>query len=380
MKKTLVALAALAATASFAQSAVTLYGIVDASLGTQKTTGTTTTAAGVTTITTTKGSMMRSGDLSGGRWGLRGSEDLGGGLKANFNLEHGLNVADGSVGAGFTRRSVVGLSGGFGAVDFGRDYAPTLGVTGATDVDGVNPVSTTGHQEVRRSNAITYTSNNMGGFGFKLQYANNKSSVGTTVSSPASSTVTTSDTADSKGFGANLTYANGPLYVGFGYDRATKGGMVTTSSAAAPVVAGNRETGWILGATYDLGMAKVFFNTGTEKTVSLATLAAGQAAQTAKVGQTNVGVKVPMGAVSFLAGVGRNSNKVTASGNVPTTSIKGSGTDWMLGADYSLSKRTTVYARTGVTGKLSNTVNTAGVTSRTAAKSSATYVGVRHTF
>ncbi|MGH8857043.1 MAG: porin, partial [Polaromonas sp.] len=86
MKKTLIALAALGAMAGAAQaqSTVTLYGVADAYFG-QTTTTTKPTATGLETKL--KQTVVDSGGINGSRWGLRGSEDLGGGLKANFQFE-----------------------------------------------------------------------------------------------------------------------------------------------------------------------------------------------------------------------------------------------------------------------------------------------------
>lgn len=121
MKKTVAALAVLSAVAgaAHAQSSVNLYGLVDVFVG--KSTVKNTTGAVVTN--TDAGTSLSSGGLNGSRWGLRGSEDLGGGLKATFQVESGFNADTGtSADAGrlFNRTSKVGLSGGFGSVEFGR--------------------------------------------------------------------------------------------------------------------------------------------------------------------------------------------------------------------------------------------------------------------
>lgn len=117
MKKSILALAALAsvATVASAQSSVTLFGIVDAaarqvkngSAGSQK--------------------QLASGANSTSRFGLRGVEDLGGGLRAGFHLESGIGIDTGTTDAKFWgRRSTVSLLGGFGEVRLGRDYLPSV--------------------------------------------------------------------------------------------------------------------------------------------------------------------------------------------------------------------------------------------------------------
>ena len=114
MKKSLLALAVLGAFAGVAsaQSSVTLYGRVDLSAG---------KGAGVEQNSLANG--------SGSRFGVRGVEDLGGGLQALFNIEHRYNADTGAQtnGARFwTGRSLVGLQGGFGQIVFGRRATVSL--------------------------------------------------------------------------------------------------------------------------------------------------------------------------------------------------------------------------------------------------------------
>lgn len=104
-----------------AQSKVELYGIIDVNVeaynnapdgqgGSHSVTG------------------MRSGGQNGSRWGLRGTEDLGNGLKAVFAIEGGFNVASGrsaDTSRIFNRQSFVGLQGDWGTVSFGRQYTPS---------------------------------------------------------------------------------------------------------------------------------------------------------------------------------------------------------------------------------------------------------------
>ncbi|CAN7470154.1 porin [Caballeronia sp. LjRoot34] len=125
-QKTLViaSLATLAASGASAQSSVTLYGILD---------------SGVAYVHNAQGSngqnqstlfKFSSGNTFGSRWGIKGTEDLGGGLAAVFQLENGFNVGNGTMGQGsreFGRKSVVGLSSKtLGAVTIGRQYDPVV--------------------------------------------------------------------------------------------------------------------------------------------------------------------------------------------------------------------------------------------------------------
>jgi predicted porin len=118
MKTTIAAALAAFAIPSFAQSNVTLYGVMDMFYQ---------NANGANSI-----SRVQSGGLAGSRFGLRGTEDLGGGLRANFTLEGGINADDGTSGQGgalFGRQVHVGLSGTFGSVSLGRQYTALYAAT-----------------------------------------------------------------------------------------------------------------------------------------------------------------------------------------------------------------------------------------------------------
>ncbi|MEA3130978.1 MAG: hypothetical protein QOF46_2773, partial [Paraburkholderia sp.] len=172
MKKSLLALAALGAFAgvAHAQSSVTLYGIIDEGFN----------------INTNSGGKhlynLSSGVLQGSRWGLRGTEDLGGGLKAIFVLENGFDVNNGKLGQGglmFGRQAYVGLSSQFGTVTLGRQYDSVVDYVGPLeagdqwggyiaahpgDIDNFN-------NAYRTNNTVKYTSANYGGLTFGGTYS-----------------------------------------------------------------------------------------------------------------------------------------------------------------------------------------------------------------
>lgn len=125
---------ALAAGAACAQSSVTLYGVIDT--GVER----------ITNVGATGASMTRMPGQSGGylpsRWGIRGAEDLGNGLKANFVLESGFSPDKGTNstnqgGRLFGRSAWVGLSGNWGALSFGRQY--TMYFWSLLDADPMGP-------------------------------------------------------------------------------------------------------------------------------------------------------------------------------------------------------------------------------------------------
>jgi hypothetical protein len=166
MKKTLLAVAVLGAFAgtAAAQSSVTLYGVADANVERIK---------GATSLT-----RISSGGVQGSRWGLRGTEDLGGGLKAVFQLESGFNIDTGTSGQGgalFGRQAYVGLAGSFGAVRLGRQYSPmddVAGMVGTKTHDVLSVVPIIGNGDYNRvNNAVTYLTPNFGGFTAQVQYS-----------------------------------------------------------------------------------------------------------------------------------------------------------------------------------------------------------------
>jgi predicted porin len=168
MKKTLIALAAVAATsAAFAQSSVTLYGVADAAL--VKSSGVPVGLAG--------SSGMNNGNS---RIGFRGVEDLGGGMKASFALEQNISLTDGSTGNGstlatstntntFQRAAWVALGGGFGEVSLGRRLNPAFNTAAAWELTGTANYSVVSGQfgavlnGIRNNDLIMYTSPSFGG-------------------------------------------------------------------------------------------------------------------------------------------------------------------------------------------------------------------------
>jgi predicted porin len=174
-----------------AQSNVTVYGVMDAAVSVEDT-----GAPGEKSRT-----VINSGDQSSSRLGFRGTEDLGGGLKALFNIEAGVSLDTGAGDSAlFGRRSVVGLQGAFGTVTVGREYSPIAAVAGATDIlgqgfYGSNLSAFTANRLTRRlSNSVNYKSNPIGGFTALAAY-----SAGEKTSGP---------NGDLKGLA--LEYAGGP--------------------------------------------------------------------------------------------------------------------------------------------------------------------------
>lgn len=359
MKKTLIALAALAATgAAFAQSSVTLYGRADVGYANQVNSN---TVAGVTTETKLNG--VTSHNSVSSFWGIQGTEDLGGGLKANFKFEADLFPATGATGSsgadsGFTgqadrasngafdRTSLVGLSGGFGSLNLGRDYLPTFSLAAATDVFAQSYLTTVGLAAAVGSTVsrqVIYTTPNFSGFTGKISFGN---------------TDTTTGATDAVARNNNLSgiYSNGPLYIGLGWGVREAVTATTTKDEMT-----------MLGAAYDFGVVRLVGNYITTKQTFSNTST--DTVQT----ETNIGLTAPFGAVTAIAQIGRNTY---SSSVVGANQGDRSGNDWAIGADYALSKRTTAYVKTGVTNKLEGTLNAV----QNDSKRTVTSIGIKHTF
>ena len=128
MQKKLIALAvaSLVSAPVFAQSQVTLYGTFDAGVRNE---------SNVDGKGGSKLSMDSTGTYNSNRWGMKGSEDLGNGMKANFNLEGGFKSGSGDIDNSttniFRRKAIVGLSGNWGALDLGQNYTALFYTTAA---------------------------------------------------------------------------------------------------------------------------------------------------------------------------------------------------------------------------------------------------------
>ncbi|HWP20232.1 MAG TPA: porin [Burkholderiaceae bacterium] len=302
MKKSLLALAVLGAFAgaASAQSSVTLYGRVDLS---------------VARNLGTDYMVLQNG--SGSRLGVRGVEDLGGGLKAIFNIEHrfaadvgqtGSNNDASSAASMWHGRSIVGLQGNFGEVRFGREYTPNfLYVQLAADPWGYDTVAANGSlgggiDTVRANNTLTYSSPNLGGFRGHVQWIMDE--------------VPGNDSNGS--YALALTYAAGPLSVGFG--------RIDFDNVAD----------WnILTAAYDFGVAKIIGGYGFGKVE----------ANDSKRRDYHIAAVAPVGPGEFRVSY----NKLKQKDPSDDLSSK-----FGLGYHYPLSKRTTVYADYARDGELDN--------------------------
>ena len=312
MKKSLLALAVLAASgAAMAQSSVTLYGVAD------------------TGVTYTSGKedvygLTHLGGNTNSRLGFRGVEDLGGGLKATFQLEAGVGIDDGTdyftgSGMAFRRISKLGIEGGFGAVSMGRELTASYLAVSRYDVFGDTGIGASlawkNGYDARTQNAISYYTPTISGFRAGINYG-----FGEQV-----------EARDSRYVGVGLAYDNGPISVGFGYDRQNNVSAAATAAIFdANKVAQDLST-WQLGGSYNFGVAKAaaLYKETEYKDIP------GSDAPTAKFKTFGLGVTAPVGAGEVRASY--NHHRLTGLGDT----LKAD--QFSLGYVHNLSKRTALY-------------------------------------
>lgn len=347
MNKNSIAAAVLGLVSSLAaaQSNVTLYGIVDLGVLSQS------HAADGAASTS-----IASGGISPSIWGLRGTEDLGNGLKANFNLEGHIAADTGAaIGPLFRRQSNVGLSSaGMGTLTLGNQYSPAILAFAATDPRGLRENFSGLYSWAYNSGALTAGNNGNNDVGVFLQnaisYSNTMGPVGIAGAYSVS---------ENKGavYSLGATYT-GPLALSAAYQSSNKPG---TSDRLSSI--------YTVGAAYTAGdfTGKLNYLRGVNKNVALV--------ETSKVGVIGVGLDWRTAAnntVMAAAYFGKDKNN----GADKTNSL-------ILSDEYALSKRTTLYGTlTFADAKEGATLLTTIVAGGTAANTNSTVLnlGIRHTF
>lgn len=336
MKKTILALAALGAisTGASAQSNVEIYGVVDIGIAR--------TDDGAPGGSTTG---MSTGNLYGSRLGFRGTEDLGGGLKANFNFEQGIDPSTGATTAGatFGRQAWLGMSGGFGTVKAGRMWSPYYTAFFSVDpfADGLLSGATNlmGAGGYRMSNAVNYLTPAMGGFYGDIAYG-----FGETSAAPLAGSV----------YSLKTGYAAGPIDV-----------MVAYHNQNNNVGVGGAAKSLLLGATYDFKVAKL--HVGLDRLTNDTT--AGGTVMDQRDGL--LGVSVPLGKGTLLATYIRKSDKLAANSDAQQTSI---------GYTYPMSKRTILYTAFSHMSNDAGSRARLGATAPAGASASSLLFGAMHSF
>jgi predicted porin len=328
-----------ASAGAWAQSSVTIYGILDVNI------------SHISNIdgTSASSTRMNSGGRSSSRWGLRGNEDLGGGMSAFFTLEADVSVDSGDTDPRyFGRMSYVGLRGGWGEVRLGRDYAPifyagasveplsccrvghgsflSLGNAGAPNDDG------------RVSNGIAYWGQ-FGNVRTQIQYGLGE--------------VAGSNSAGRQ-IGLNAMYTAGPVHLAAGYHNNNVGSTGRDKSA-------------VVGARYTLGNARLFAAYQSNKSATFTPAASSKN-------------HVAWGGVSY--DLSPQVELVAAVYRRDTRASSNDATLYVVGANYKFSKRTELYAdyghvSNGATGAFGVS---AGSTTLVGGSQSHLQAGIRHRF
>jgi predicted porin len=399
MKKTLVALAALAATSAFAQNSVTIFGVIDQAYNQVKASGATATSdEKVTTIGAGANSANGSGNLQGSRIGFQGTEDLGNGKRAGFHIEYGINLTGaGPSAAGTATDSIVGqgvgnLRQGFvtlsdakmGTLIAGTVYAFHADASGtqAAAFAGTGTNNTYGAHNLlkygatfgnpRANNALAYVSPTVNGFTLKAAQHFGEQIEG-------SSTTAAAGQKNNRASSFALDYVQGPLSGGLAQTNYKDAVLTTTtlvdvmgttndSSALDGSKGRNNITNTVAGVAYNFGFAKVGLHTAKYKQENVAQSTGGTTGYLVEAKHNAVSAGIPLSANAAL-------NLGYTKGNVDKASAKEYNTSaYDVTAVYSLTKRTNVYA-------MYTSAKFEGATSSIASvKTSHTAVGVRHSF
>ena len=364
MKKTLIAMAAVAV-AGTASAQVTIGGTLtfDALTNTK----TTTTSAADVTTSSTVDSTGQSNILTTSQLTMSGTEDLGGGMSVGFVMN---SAGDGGTVAGRDRN--VSLSGDFGTVRVGRFIpAASMGFYGYSGASTTAAGSTYG---IGSGSALVYGATAPAGGSFErndnqLQYTTSISGItvnanyGSTATD-ASDTLGTGETAQS---GVSASYTAGALTLAIGQNSRTVD--AEGASGVATGVQIEADLDWY-GASYDFGVATARF-TNVQRKDQTAAASTGTISVDNNIDVNSFGVSVPMGSLTLSASMFRGTNDISSLG---TDNFDLSGNQ--VFASYALSKRTSVYAVHGDTSAARASGNTTGVATKVTRSS----IGMLHSF
>lgn len=380
MKKSLVALAAFAAVGAFAQSSVTLSGIVKGGVAQTKYSG---GAAG------TNGNGLSVADGSS-RFIIGGTEDLGGGLKAVFQIDTRFKLDEATAAAQAGGNTFVGLSGGLGMIQLGKldthyclgtdqhgARATALQASSCSILGFVGTSTAPIANATRTNNVIRYTTPNFSGFQAQANYS-------TAFAAGAAQDGGVGDAGKGRAMALGLNYGNGPLRAGVSFWDAKSESRVA-GAARSDQQAGTAFIDW------NFGVATVGL---TFDQSEIDTTAAGVGAATTQLQRRawSIPVTVPLGAGTFLftytkARDLKGSGYATPAANTAATANTGASM-FSVGYDYSLSKRTSLgvsYAKINNKAGAGYALYTQAALNGTPANAvgqdaSQLYLGVRHAF
>jgi predicted porin len=356
MKKTLVAIAALAAaTGAMAQSSVSLYGLLDLGYTNAK-------YEKNDTLQISRKGFATSADNSS-RWGLTGTEDLGGGMKTEFKIESGIgtNPRSGIANDAATRNGLVaGNAYTLDATVLGDRELWVATSFGNTRVQGGFGVTALRNLAVQTDAAGSNLMGNpiaheMGAYRREgLQVSQTLANGLVATAAVTGNRQVSNAGADTykvgKGYNAALTYAQGPLNIGIAYDEvqtqnpAIAGNDIPSGSPAAALVAANSTLkSTLVAGSYDFGKAKAFAQYYATNLIDDTTTGIDKGEGKKKA--YSVGVQVPYGAAVPFAQIFRGTD--SRSGLAANAGEDRAWTGYSVGARYNLSKRTYAYAATG---------------------------------
>jgi predicted porin len=359
------------ATAAFAQSSVTIYGILDVGYSGRNLKGSPATATN-----TLNSNQIGQSYQTPSRLGFRGTEDLGGGTSVFFTVETGLQPTSSTASTFNNRQTFVGIQQkGLGNVAVGTQYTPVFKSVAATDPGGLNAVmgsalypaaGTDGGQAsadaaltIRLNNSITATTERFKGFSANAIYSlNNQTS--------AQTGANTGGQVDSTAYGLGGDYSRGNFYATLAYQslKSINNTAATASVSSAFVGTNTTDSQLYAGATYDLKIVKLFAGF-TDRKIQSNLNSADSLNRTAQ----------QIGARGFIT------NKIEGWASVGNGKYNAFGanqatadfTAYQVGSNYWMSKRTNLYAIAGSTQTSS--------TSQVGALSGNQYAaGIKHTF
>lgn len=335
------ALALLASAPAVAQSNISIYGVIDVAVAQRQ-------LAAQEAVRNVDSGLMETSHI-----GFRGSEDLGGGLKANFDLSSFIRTDSGEPTRGipgeafWSRSAWVGLSGDWGSLRLGRmstqNFINTMRFNPFGPAAGLNPTflhtyigsaaqsmtTGSGATDSGWSNSLSYGSPSLAGFTLNLQAAPSEGSTA------------------GRRLGASVAYftPGQPLAAALSYDRTENAALsfplaIPTLPGAVPPFTGTDFATWQLGASWDFGAAKLF---GQIADTQIDGSRAGPPPlnKTIALRTWQLGVSVPIGAGSLLASAARTQRELNFTGLGAEDQAR---TTMSVGYDYNLSRRTDVYA------------------------------------
>jgi predicted porin len=303
-----------------AQSSVSLYGLIDGFVGVVKSPGAHSAA------------VMQGGGMSTSYWGMRGTEDLGGGYSTFFVLESYFQPNNGAYGrfngdSFFSRNAYVGIATPYGAIRIGRLTTPlyistinqnpffnsyTFSPWIFATYKGLGPQGVVG--DSGWNNAVAYQSPTWAGLSGQLIYSFGNSA----------------DHSGSRKWGGQLLYGNGPLQLSANYQYINYNNVAGDIATALPAVPGlESQSTTQLAASYNFNVVRVFAGFMNIRDKALP--------GTVTTNTEHLGVSIPVYTASLLAALAYSKSSGTNSGDVHRLT-------WSVGYDYPLSKRTDAYA------------------------------------